>query len=372
VSTGPTFITRYDTSGPGVRLAVKDLIDMAGEPTTAGCRAVASRAVPAERDAACLAGARAAGARIVGRTNLHELALGVTGVNPWYGTPRNPLDPTRVPGGSSSGSAVAVATGEADVAYGSDTGGSVRIPAACCGTTGLKTTWGRIPLDGVWPLSPSFDTIGPMARDVGGLVTGMQLLEPGFAVTDLGDVVVGRLRVEAEPAISSAIDRALGLVGWDWHELPLPGWGDALTGAGLLLVVEAWHSNRALLAEDPAGIGVDVRGRLELGGACDDAVVRAAWETQREWKATLEQVFTRVDFLVTPTLTVFPPRPEDGDDLLVSRCTLPANLAGVPALSLPVPTEGPFPASLQLIGPAQSEERLLAGAAALEAAVAAG
>ena len=156
-----TFITRYETSGPGVRLAVKDLIDMEGEPTTAGCRAAAERAHPAPSDAACLAGARAAGARIVGRTNLHELALGVTGVNPWYGTPVNPLDPALVPGGSSSGSAVAVATGEADVAYGSDTGGSVRIPAACCGIAGLKTTWGRVPLDGVWPLSPSFDTVGP-------------------------------------------------------------------------------------------------------------------------------------------------------------------------------------------------------------------
>ncbi|HEY6429125.1 MAG TPA: amidase, partial [Acidimicrobiales bacterium] len=153
-----TFITRYDTSGPGVRLAVKDLIDMEGEPTTAGCKAVAERAWPAEKDAECLAGARAAGARIVGRTNLHELALGVTGVNPWFGTPVNPLDPLLVPGGSSSGSAVAVATGEADVAYGSDTGGSVRIPSACCGIAGLKTTWGRIPLAGVWPLAPSFDT----------------------------------------------------------------------------------------------------------------------------------------------------------------------------------------------------------------------
>ena len=206
-----TFITRYETSGPGVRLAVKDLIDMAGEPTTAGCRAVADRAVPADRDAACLAGAREAGARIVGRTNLHELALGVTGVNQWYGTPVNPLDPTRVPGGSSSGSAVAVATDEADVAYGSDTGGSIRIPAACCGTAGLKTTWGRIPLDGVWPLAPSFDTVGPMARTVAGLVTGMELLEPGFSVAgqDGADLVVGRLPIEADPAITAALDRAL-------------------------------------------------------------------------------------------------------------------------------------------------------------------
>src|ERR1019366_2618416 len=155
---------------------VKDLIEMEGQPTTAGCRAVAERAHPAPSDAACLAGARAAGARIVGRTNLHELALGVTGVNPWFGTPVNPLDPALVPGGSSSGSAVAVATGEADVAYGSDTGGGIRIPAACCGIAGLKTTWGRIPLEGVWPLAPSFDTVGPMARDVAGLVTGMALL----------------------------------------------------------------------------------------------------------------------------------------------------------------------------------------------------
>ena len=370
-----TFITRYDTSGSGVRLAVKDLIDMEGELTTAGCRAVAERAEPAARDAACLAGAREAGARIVGRTNLHELALGVTGINQWYGTPVNPLDPTRVPGGSSSGSAVAVATGEADVAYGSDTGGSVRIPAACCGTTGLKTTFGRIPLDGVWPLSPSFDTVGPMARDVAGLVTGMQLLEPRFVPADIaaGEALeIARLSVEADPAITAAIDRALAMVGWQSRDLPVPGWDEALTQAGLLLVVEAWHTDRWLVEADPDGIGEGVRSRLLFGSACSDAVVRAAWDTQRAWAATLEQVFTHVDFVVTPTLTIFPPPLDDGDDLLVARCTLPVNLAGVPALSLPVPTSGPFPASLQLIGPFGSEERLLAAGALLEAAVAAG
>jgi amidase len=367
-----TFITRYETTGTGVRLAVKDLIDMEGELTTAGCRAVAKRARPAARDAACLTGARAAGARIVGRTNLHELALGVTGINPWYGTPVNPLDPTRVPGGSSSGSAVAVATHEADVAYGSDTGGSVRIPSACCGTAGLKTTWGRIPLEGVWPLSPSFDTVGPMARDVAGLVSGMALLEPGFAVAELGDVRVGRLPVEAEPAITSGIQRALMLTDWDHVELPVPGWDEAGLYAGLLLVVEAWHTDKALVAEDPESIGDGVRERLELGASFDDATVRQAWATQRELSAAFERAFTEVDFLVTPTLTIFPPPLEDGDDLLVARCTFPVNLAGVPALSLPVPSGGPFPASLQLIGPAGSEERLLAAGGELEAAVAAG
>jgi amidase len=368
-----TFITRYDTSGPGVRLAVKDLIDMEGEVTTAGCRAKAARAEPAERDAACLAGARAAGVRIVGRTNLHELALGVTGVNPWYGTPVNPLDPGRVPGGSSSGSAVAVATGEADVAYGSDTGGSVRIPSACCGTAGLKTTWGRIPLEGVWPLAPSFDTVGPMARDVAGLVRGMELLEPGFEVGGLVDgVTVGRVPVESDPAIDAALDRALALSGWDVHTLPVPGWDEATQQAGLLLVVEAWHCDASLVADAPEAIGDDVRARLELGSRVDDATVGAAWAAQRGWKATLEQVFTEVDLVVTPTLTIFPPRREDAEDLLVARCTLPVNLAGVPALSLPVPTAGPLPASIQLIGPPYGEERLLAAALELEAAVAAG
>ncbi len=369
-----TFITRYDTSGPGVRLAVKDLIDMEGEPTTAGCRAVAVRAEPAARDAECLAGARAAGARIVGRSNLHELALGVTGVNPWFGTPVNPLDPALVPGGSSSGSAVAVATGESDVAYGSDTGGSVRIPSACCGTAGLKTTWGRIPLGGVWPLSPSFDTIGPMAHDVAGLVVGMQLLEPGFAVAEVdgSDLAVARLPVDADPAVSAAVDEALRLVGWDWRALPVPGWDEATMQAGLLLVVEAWQSDAFLVAEDPGGIGADVRARLELGASFDDSTVRAAWRVQRDWQAALERIFSEYDVLVTPTLTTFPPRLEDGDDLLVSRCTLPVNLAGVPALSLPVPSAGSMPASIQLIGPAGSEERLLAAGALLEAAVAAG
>jgi amidase len=371
-----TFITRYDTSGPGVRLAVKDLIDMAGEPTTAGCRAVEKVAQPAARDARCLAGARAAGARIVGRTNLHELALGVTGVNPWFGTPVNPLDPSLVPGGSSSGSAVAVATGEADVAYGSDTGGSVRIPAACCGTAGLKTTWGRIPLEGVWPLSPSFDTVGPMARDVAGLVTGMDLLEPGFAVAqpaDIADLRVGLVPVEADPLISAAIDRAVRLTGWERTELPLAkAWDQATAQAGLLLVVEAWSSDEALLARDPEGIGADVRSRLTMGSSFDDATVRAARAAQREFQAELQRAFELVDVIVTPTLSIFPPRLEEGDDLLVSRCTLPVNLAGVPALSLPVPTGGPLPASIQLVGPAGSEERLLAMGAWVEEAVRAG
>jgi amidase len=363
-----TFISRFDTGGSGILLAVKDLIDMEGEPTTAGCRAVAARAAPAARDAACMAGARAAGARVVGRTNLHELALGVTGINPWYGTPVNPVDPARVPGGSSSGSAVAVATGEADVAYGSDTGGSIRIPAACCGTAGLKTTWGRISSAGVWALAPSFDTVGPMARDVAGLVKGMALLEPGFAVAGTTGVAIGRLRPPADPLIDAAVDRVLRDAEWPVLELTAPGWDRATADAALLLVAEAWETNRALVARDPEGIGNEVRQRLLSGATFDTAAVAAAWAGQRAWTTAVTELLERVDFLVTPTLSLFPPLLEDGSRLLAGRCTLPVNLAGFPALSLPLPTAGPLPASIQVIGPPHSEERLLAAGAWLESA----
>lgn len=363
-----TFITRFDTSGTGPRLAVKDLIDMAGVATTAGCRAVADAAVPADADAACLAGARAAGARIVGRTNLHELALGVTGENPWFGTPVNPLDPRLVPGGSSSGSAVAVANGDADVAYGSDTGGSVRIPSACCGTAGLKTTFGRVSLEGVWPLSPSFDTIGPMARDVAGLELGMALLEPGFTVAPRAPLRVGRFRPDADPRIDAAVDAALAETEWEVVDVSLPEWLEVTGAAGILLVVEAWDSDSWLVDKAESRIGPDVVARLRLGHAIDDSATESARAAQRRWQGRLGELFAQVDLLATPTLTVFPPPLGEGDDLLISRCTLPVNLAGVPALSLPVPSSTGLPASLQLIGPGDSEDRLLAAGRVVEEA----
>src|SRR5438309_3355395 len=193
-----TYITRLADSGSGIPVAVKDLIDMAGVVTTAGCRALADRGQPAERDAPLLREIRrreaASEVWIVGKTNLHELAYGTTGANRWWGTSANPRYPSLYPGGSSSGSATAVASGEAVMALGSDTGGSVRIPAACCGIAGRKTTWGRVPLTGVRPLAPSLDPVGPLAADVAGLVLGMQLLEPGFTTGDARGVTLGRVR----------------------------------------------------------------------------------------------------------------------------------------------------------------------------------
>ncbi len=247
---------------------------MEGEPTTAGCRAVADRAVPAPRDAACMAGARAAGARIVGRTNLHELALGVTGINPWYGTPVNPLDPTRVPGGSSSGSAVAVAVGDADVAYGSDTGGSVRIPAACCGTAGLKTTWGRIPLDDVWPLSPSFDTVGPH-----GARRRRSGPRHGVARTGLrGGRDNGRDH-RPPPAPGGSADRRRGRQGPARRRMARPRAGRAPSGTrprgtpGSCSWSRPGSPTGRSVARDPGGIGHLVRERLAMGASFDAATI---------------------------------------------------------------------------------------------------
>ena len=367
------WIFKKDSNEAGLRVAVKDLIDVAGLPTTAGSRAVAAHAVPAASDAPCLAGLRAAAARgeahFVGKTNLHELAYGISGINTAFGTPVNPLDPARVPGGSSSGSAVAVGSGEADVAFGSDTGGSIRIPAACCGVAGLKTTWGRIPLTGVWPLAPSLDTVGPMARDVAGLVAGMALLEPGFTVTAGPPPRVGRVDVGADPAIDAAVDAALAATGWPVIPVELSGLDAATSAAMTILDAEAWASDGALAESAPDQIGRDVLARLRQASTTTEAALDAAWLRATVWRATVDALWEQVDLLALPTLLGFPPTLGHSRDMVHIRgVTSAVNLAGVPALALPVPSGGPLPASIQLIGPAGAEDRLLAAGAALEQA----
>jgi amidase len=369
-----TWILRETVSGPGLRVAIKDLIDVAGLPTTAGSRAIAEQAVPAVADAPCLAGLRAAMARgeacLAGKTNLHELAYGISGINAAFGTPVNPLDPLRVPGGSSSGSAVAVASGEADVSYGSDTGGSIRIPAACCGIAGLKTTWGRIPLTGVWPLAPSMDTLGPMARDVAGLIAGMRLLEPGFSVAAPAPRVVGRVVIGADPAIDQAVDAALAATGWEVIPLVLEGLDEASTAAMTVLDAEAWASDGVHAETAPDKIGRDVLARLRAGSTITPAELSSAREQAARWRATVSSLWDRVDLLALPTLLGFPPTLDQSREMVRIRgLTSPVNLAGVPALALPVPAGGPLPASIQLVGPPGGEESLLAAGAVLEQAV---
>jgi len=371
-----TFLERFATSGPGLAVAIKDLIDVAGSVTTAGCRALAD-GPPAPADAACLTEIRrreAAGELwLVGKTNLHELAYGTTGINPWFGTPVNPLDPALIPGGSSSGSAVAIGAGEADVALGSDTGGSVRIPAACCGVTGLKTTWGRVPLSGVWPLAPSLDTIGPLARDVAGLVDGMRLLEPGFAVRASApdDIEIGRLRglgVDVDPMVDEAIDRALAAAGFVVRDVTLDGWRDAHLAADVILSAEAWRSDGPLLARRRDDIGDITANRIAASASVTVDAERAARQVQLAWQRRLEDLFVETPVLALPTLATLPPTIAS-DPVGLNRLTLPVNLAGLPGLSLPVPTAGGgLPASLQLVAPGYGDEMLLSVGAIVEAA----
>lgn len=372
-----TYITRLDAPGTGPRLAVKDIIDVAGVPTTAGSRAVARTASAALADAPCLRGARAAGARIVGKANLHELAMLPLGTNPWFGTPTNPLDPALIPGGSSSGSAVAVATDEADVAFGSDTGGSVRVPSACCGTTGLKTTHGRVALDGVWPLAPSLDTVGPMATSIAGLVLGMQLLEPGFRPAASPARTVGRLPTAGHPQIEAAVDRALAEA--ELEVVPLD-WSDFASGTNCFTTMyftELWEVDHALIEAHPGDVGDDIHTVL---GMVD--LFRPGLETLAEelsaWRKSLLGLFDQVELLALPTLPIFPPSiaAATGDQMVQISIEITQNVslfnaAGTPCTAQPVPVPGGrLPASLQLVGPHGGEEILLSTAAMVEASIA--
>jgi amidase len=367
------WVVRLDAPGDGPRLAVKDCIDVEGLPTTAGCQAIAEQARPADRDAPVVAAARRAGARIVGKTSLTELCWSASGINPWLGTPPNPLDARRIPGGSSSGSAVAVAAGEADVALGTDTGGSVRIPAACCGIAGLKTTWGRIPLDGVYPLAASMDTIGPLGADVAAVELGMRLIDPGFdGASAEAPVRVGRIRtapaVGVDPATDAAVDAALaapaGLKVTD-----VPGFDfSAVNRAGSVAIdVEAYPANAHLLPRlDQLTPGI--RRNMVQSAAITAEAAAGASRVRQELRDWFSDALARYQVLALPALTGAPPLLDER--MSTTILTMPANLAGLPALVLPVPG-GPagLPASLQLIGPPGGEEQLIALGRVIEAAL---
>jgi len=371
-SVSPTWIVRLDTTGAGVRLAVKDCIDVAGVPTTVGCPVIAERARPAGEDAAVVAAARRSGARIVGKTNLTELCWSAMGTNSWSGMPANPLDSRRIPGGSSSGSAVAVAVGEADVALGTDTGGSVRIPAACCGVVGLKTTWGRVPVQGVYPLASSMDTVGPLGADVAAVELGMRLIEPGFTAGSF-EPQVGRIRPEAgpevDPAVDAAIDAALAAAGIKTTEVAGLDIAAANDAGNLVIDVEAYQVNSYLMPDLDRLSRYNQRNLPEAAAVTADqaAAANLTRDAIREWFAGQ---LARHPVLAMPTLVGAPPL-IDGPRISLTALTIPANLAGLPALALPVPG-GPagLPASLQLIGPPGGEEKLIAVARVIEGAIA--
>jgi amidase len=420
-----TYITRAAGVAPpaSVSVAVKDLIDVAGFPTTAGCLAVAERAEPAATDADCLAGVRRAGCFIAAKANLHELAHGATGENPHFGTPKNPIDPTKIPGGSSSGSAVAVALGEVAIGVGSDTGGSIRVPAACCGIVGLKTSYGRIPLGGVWPLAPSLDTVGPMGIDVAATALGLRLLDPnggydedwpggdepmaagwsagadpagadpagarlavggagerhGGGISGLGPL--GRVRglPGVDPEIEHALDVALAeaeLVVVDVH---LEGIELANLARRTILLAEAWQVDGYLteLPDAERGLSQESLRKLRHGAEVTNRALTRAHATALQWRARLDQLFGQVVALALPTLPCAAPELGRADGMQLVELTALANLTGHPALSLPVPrADGSaslgrtaVPPSLQLVGPSFAEELLLGIGRRIEAAV---
>jgi len=360
-----------DGNGAGPRLAVKDCIDVAGLPTTAGCPVVAEMAERAEADAVVVASAREGGALIVGKTSLTELCWSASGINHWAGTPVNPRDPRRLPGGSSSGSAVAVATAEADVALGTDTGGSIRIPAACCGVAGLKTAHGRVSVKGVYPLAPSLDTVGPIGADLAAVERGMRLLEPAFRVPDTQTpLVAGRVAlptgiVEADPAVEAAVDGALKTAGVAVTRVP--GWDGAaaLSAVSVIIDAEGFRSN-AYLMPYLRQLSPHVQRNLERGARLTPADRAAADRTRAEVRGTFEELLADFPVLVLPTLVRQPPLLGESS-YPMTALTAPVNLAGLPALSLPVPASAGLIASMQVIG--ATEERVLAFGQAIEAAI---
>ncbi|HEY1819917.1 MAG TPA: amidase [Trebonia sp.] len=353
------------------RLAVKDCIDVAGLPTTAGCPVVAEMAERAETDAAVVASAREGGARIVGKTGLTELCWSASGINHWSGTPVNPRDPRRLPGGSSSGSAVAVAIGEADVAFGTDTGGSIRIPAACCGVAGLKTTYGRVSVKGVYSLAPSLDTVGPLGADVAAVELGMRLMEPSFRVPNTpGPLVAGRIAVPdvlggADPAVEAAVDLALKAAGVAVTRVP--GWdADAATSAvSVLIDAEGFRCN-AYLMPYLRQLSPHVRRNLERGARLTRADRAVAERTRTAVRDAFDVLLADFPVLVLPTMLGQSPL-IGTHGFLLTALTAPVNLAGLPALALPVPTPDGTMASMQVIG--ATEERVLAFGRVIEAAV---
>lgn len=375
-----------------LKLAVKDNIDMKGVVTTAGSELFQRTHKPAEKDAPCLAIARQRNVVIVGKANLTEFAVAPSGFNEYFGTPKNPFNRWRklIPGGSSCGSAVAVASGKADVAFGTDTAGSIRVPAACCGVVGLKTTHGLVSVDGVHPIEPKhLDTVGPLGKDIARTVQGMDLLQAGFAgryeaakaaKPTAQAIRIGRLKLKGTNSkIDRAVDEALARAGF--QVVPLEDgfekkWEQAKKDGNAIAATGAWISDKQY--RYALGVAGRTKSAILAGRIAHLTTYRPAVARQAAWQNTLKGVFKKVDFIALPTLqtTPLPIPPNLKIGLLEARMlelqnTVPVNFAGNPALAVPIPLEGggvPV-TSLQLIGPRLSEAELLNAGRLVESAV---
>ena len=357
------FISISEETGDGPIVAVKDLVDVRGTVTTAG--GIILPKTPADNDAPVVQRLRRHGCVIVGKTNLHEFAYGVTSVNPHYGPVLNPHDPSRVAGGSSGGSAVAVATGMCDWAIGSDTGGSIRIPSALCGIVGFKPAAGSIDTTGVVPLSRSLDTLGPMAPDV---ATAAQ----AFAMMTGEDAPAmpssrPRLGVPANWVhdLDEQTSRAWELVSRGVPEIQFVEHGPLFRDGLTILMVEASVYHRRWLADYPDKYGADVLTLLRRGLeilAVDYEEARAA---RPALQAAAQAAMSDLDAMILPTTAIVAPPVTAGIEARepLARYTRPFNLTGQPVVSLPAPVKG-LPVGIQVIG--RSNAGALAAAMWLE------
>jgi aspartyl-tRNA(Asn)/glutamyl-tRNA(Gln) amidotransferase subunit A len=305
----------------------------------------------------------------VGKTNLHEFAYGTTSENPHYGNVPNPIAPGRVAGGSSGGSAAALAAGLADAALGSDTGGSIRIPAACCGVVGFKPTWGLVPLDGCFPLAPSLDHAGPMARSVEECAAMMDALVPGFeraSLASLEDVPVGVAWTEhAEPLVRLRVEESAARFP-DRRSVDPP----LADGARTVFMREAADVHRELFAEHADLYSANVAAKLETCFAVTEGEYEAGLRARETYRDQMSELFDEIDLIVTPTLPFVAPSAGQDERELRGKLTLltwPFNVIGAPSLALPCgAAEDGLPASVQIAGRPGADALVLAAAGLLE------
>ena len=394
-------IRRGRSRGPlhGIPLSLKDNFWTRGVPTTAGSKILAGFVPDDDSDVA--ARLARAGAILLGKTNMHEFAYGITSENPHYGAVRNPWARERISGGSSGGSAVSVATGMAFASVGTDTGGSIRIPAALCGIVGLKPTFGLVSLAGVVPLAPSFDHAGPIARSVTDACILLEAIagkypkrerrpdhrtlrrnrprrfRVGWPTQFFFEGLDGEVRQLVEAAVKQLESAGARVV-----EIPLPRLAAAVDDGANLVVAEAsyYHESQGYFPARAADYGDDVRGHLQWGHDLRAVDYLRGVARKREMEEDFAAAFEQVDAIVAPTSPIPAPRiGASGIRVAVARettvraellrLTRPANLTGLPAISIPCGfTSVGLPTGLQLIGPRWGEARLLAIALAYEEA----
>lgn len=355
--------------------AIKDLVALAGQRLGAGS-AVRADAPAETHTAPIVTQLESLGAIALGTVTLHEFAFGVIGVNPYAGTPENPAAPGRIPGGSSSGSAAAVADGSARIAIGTDTGGSIRGPAAFCGVVGFKPSFGCYPATGVFPLSTSLDHVGFFATSTADIIEVHGALGHGSPTPALPKRI-GLARADldaADPEVQVAITTALDSLRDAGVEIVDVAWPDAeqtFVASTAIMFSEASAIHKATLATHPDLYGDDIKARLELGAALTGPEVASAHRLRRQLIAEVQATLAQVDVIVGPTTPIVAPLLVDAADpalppRIVSNTRL-GNVVGLPAISLPVATAGP-PIGLQVLGGIDRD--LLGAAAAIEPIVA--